>query len=301
MIRLAAHAKVNLFLRVTEMRDDGFHGIETIFQSISLADEVVLEPRPDGGVTVEMSLGPGIQAELPDPEANLARRAAASLRERVGSADGVHISITKNIPVGAGLAGGSVDAAAVLLGLEKLWQLDLAPGELDDLALCLGSDVPYCLVGGTRFATGRGEKIHECAQLTDGAFVLGVSYEPLSTGAVYRAWDELDYVPPPHGILAAVGDVFRRETFEGRHAADLVHNDLERASLALRPDLGDKKARMAMAPGVQAVAISGSGPTIFALHHSRDDAAVAAAAVLPVFDRVLMAQPVPASVVVLDD
>jgi len=147
-----ARAKVNLYLDVVRRREDGFHDIETLFQSLDLADEVTLEPRGDGQLTLDCSL-PGLCA----PEDNLALRAAVLLRRHTGCGAGAHISLEKRIPVAAGLAGGSADAAAVLRGLNRLWGLGLSHGELAAPALELGSDVPYCLAGGLAAATGRGE------------------------------------------------------------------------------------------------------------------------------------------------
>ncbi|MEY2984343.1 MAG: 4-diphosphocytidyl-2-C-methyl-D-erythritol kinase, partial [Cyanobacteriota bacterium] len=155
---LRAPAKINLFLEILGNRPDGFHELVMILQSIALADELTV--RANGREKIRLTCS---DATLPNDASNLAYRAAQLMAEQFPAAyaqfGGVDIALTKNIPMAAGLAGGSADAAAVLVGLDLLWQLGLTRPELEDLAAQLGSDIPFCVGGGTAIATGRGEKL----------------------------------------------------------------------------------------------------------------------------------------------
>jgi 4-diphosphocytidyl-2-C-methyl-D-erythritol kinase len=150
MISLKAYAKINIGLRIIGKRGDGYHDIETIFHRVNPYDEIILEPSSE--VTLACT-----HPDLPTDERNLCIQAAQLLIKYTGEKRGVHISLTKNIPVGAGLGGGSTDAAATLIGLKKLWNLNIDNSDLNNFALQLGSDVPYFLKDGTAHARGRGE------------------------------------------------------------------------------------------------------------------------------------------------
>jgi 4-diphosphocytidyl-2-C-methyl-D-erythritol kinase len=152
LLVLKARAKINLALDVLFRRPDGYHEVAMVMQSVALADRVTLEA--DSAISVAATA-----AELECGPSNLAYRAAALLRERCGVDCGVRITLEKNIPLAAGLAGGSADAAAVLRGLNRLWGLGLKLAELENIGAALGSDVPFCLRGGTALATGRGEAL----------------------------------------------------------------------------------------------------------------------------------------------
>ncbi|MBQ6712403.1 MAG: 4-(cytidine 5'-diphospho)-2-C-methyl-D-erythritol kinase, partial [Selenomonadales bacterium] len=181
MITKYAKAKVNLTLDILGKRDDGYHEVEMIMQSIDLADIVTLEDAED--IIVETDL-----AELADDRTNLAYRAAELLRDTYGEGRGAHIRIEKKIPLAAGLAGGSSDAAAVLLGLNELWKLGLDIDKLTALGARLGSDVPFCMIGGTMLAKGRGEVLARVPSL--GAYPLVLVKPPLgvSTAAAYGGY-----------------------------------------------------------------------------------------------------------------
>lgn len=255
-----APAKVNLFLEVLGKRPDGYHEIATLMVAIRLFDTLVLRDEPSGEVRLECTR-PGLSTG-PD---NLVARAAQLLREHRGVVKGARIRLVKRIPLAAGLAGGSSDAAAALAGLNQLWKLGLPPEELSDLAAKLGSDVPFFLSGPAAWCTGRGERI-----------------EPIEPGAA------LDFVLvcPPFGISTA--DVYRRvvvpENPEGgiemRRAVQagdasqigrLLHNRLEPAALTLSPQLAGYRERLEREKPA-GVLMSGSGSTIFALCHDRDEA-----------------------------
>lgn len=264
----SARAKINLYLDVVRRREDGFHDIETLFQSLDLADEVTLGPRGDRQLTLACSL-PGLCA----PEDNLALRAAVLLRQRTGCGAGAHISLEKRIPVAAGLAGGSADAAAVLRGLNRLWGLDLPQGELGALALELGSDVPYCLAGGPVAATGRGECLTPLSPLPgDWHCVLADPGIPVRAARAYTHPLLEKCGPPPDGedwtprfrqAVALAG--------EGR-LEELVFNRLERPVFADHPMLAEIKETL-LACGARAAAMSGSGSVLFGLFRQTDPVA----------------------------
>ena len=277
-MRGRAHAKVNLFLRVLGRRADGYHEIETVLHEVSLADELEVRSAPAGRVALHVRASAEAAAQLPPSEDNLVARAARALAERCPGR-GARIDLTKRIPVGAGLGGGSSDAAAALVALDELWGARLSRDALADLAARLGSDVPFFLVGGTARASGRGERI---AALRAGAplwLVLGISHRPLFTAAVYARWEGRPSSPGPAPLEAALaaGD-------PGELAAHL-RNDLEPAALALRPELAAGKEAM-MAAGALAALVSGSGPTVFGLARHEADAGAVAARVRDAFDRV---------------
>ena len=181
MLTFRSHAKINLYLDVLDRRPDGFHNIETIFQTVSLADELTVAEAPSGVVLTcsrpDLDCGPG----------NLVCRAAALLLARTGCVRGARIHLEKHIPVAAGLAGGSGNAAATLDALNRLWKLGLTPAQLQAFGLELGSDVPYCLVGGTQGATGRGEQLVPLPPVPQTWCVLAHPPIQVSTAAVYHS------------------------------------------------------------------------------------------------------------------
>jgi 4-diphosphocytidyl-2-C-methyl-D-erythritol kinase len=179
-LTLQAPAKINLFLEVKDRRPDGYHTIESVMHTVSLYDEIILESRP-AGITLSCS-----RPDLPVDERNLAFRAAAALQRELGASTGVHITLTKNIPLGAGLGGGSSDAAAVLTGLLALWDRQLPAGRLNRIAARLGADVPFFLSGGTAVARGIGEKLAPLAGITPARFILVYPGFGVSTPWVYQ-------------------------------------------------------------------------------------------------------------------
>jgi len=277
----SARAKINLYLDVVRRREDGYHDIETLFQSLDLADEVALEPRGEGRLTLECSL-----PELCAPEDNLALRAAALLRRHTGCRAGAHIRLEKRIPVAAGLAGGSADAAAALRGLNRLWGLALTHDDLAALALELGSDVPYCLTGGLAAARGRGECLTPLPPLPGDWHCLLVD-----PGIPVRAAQAYTYPllekcgPPPEGEHWTPR--FRQAAAlaaEGR-LPELVFNRLERPVFHDHPALAEIKGTL-LALGAHAAAMSGSGSVLFGLFRQGDPVADAVAALKRSFPEV---------------
>jgi 4-diphosphocytidyl-2-C-methyl-D-erythritol kinase len=279
--RFRTHAKLNLFLRVFGLRSDGYHEVETILQAIDLHDELEVAAT-EGDVLVDMRFAPGRLGELPEPDDNLIHEAARLLSMNLDRPIGADIKVVKGIPIGAGLGGGSSNAAGALVILSELWGMDLERSDLHELAARLGSDVAYCIDGGVALATERGEKITQlAAPEVEMWFVIGGMNYPLITRSVYDAWDSLDGGRPggPHSAPLALalgaGDL--------PEVGTLLHNDLERAAFSLRPELEGKKQRMASA-GVLGAGMTGSGPTMFGLTDSEALARAAAARIEDDFD-----------------
>lgn len=263
-------AKVNLHLSVGPRRADGFHEITTIYQAVSLYDELTASPAAKD-ITCRV-LGEGA-LDLPVDTANLAVAAALRLALREGITDGAALEIVKGIPVAGGMAGGSADAAAALVACDALWSTGLERGELAELAAGVGSDVPFALHGGTALGTGRGEQVSPV--LAQGSFhwVFALAERGLSTEAVYAEHDRGDPQPvtAPDGVLAALraGDAVAL----GRS----LHNDLGAAALRLRPTLR-QVLDAGLDRGALGAVVSGSGPTCaFLVRSSSDGVALSAA------------------------
>ena len=250
-MRLAAHAKVNLSLEVLGTRPDGYHELRSVVAEIPLHDDVELEDAPVGEVTVEME-GDGMEAPRVPCEENLAVRAARSLAAAVGVSRGVRIRIVKRIPVGAGLGGGSADAAAVLKGLNELWGLNLPKERLCAIGAKVGSDVPALVLGGMVLMEGRGERVRALSQRAG---------RPLSQSGgpcEVRPFDErfVLRVPPVNASTARVYAEFREED-RGN-----FRNDLQPAACRLYPIIAETIAEME-AEGLENVQMSGSGSAVF--------------------------------------
>lgn len=272
----SAPAKVNLALAVGAPRPDGFHPLSTVYQAVDVCDEVRASRSDHPGVTV--TLDSAAPSGIPLDQDNLAVRAAELMRRHAGISAGVSLAIRKVIPVSGGMAGGSTDAAATLVACDALWELRTPRETLLKLAAELGSDVPFCLVGGTALGTGRGELVSPV--LTRGTYhwVFGVSDEGLATPAVYAEFDRLSD-PTPAGSLGV-----SEELMGALVAADAVglgralHNDLQAPALSLRPELEGALA-MGRECGALGGIVSGSGPTLMFLAADREHALDLAATV----------------------
>ena len=258
------YAKINLYLDILERRNDGYTNIETIFQTVGLCDTLRFEPR-ESGVSCACTM-PGV----PVDEENLAVKAARLLQRETGTTLGAHIAITKAIPVAGGMAGGSGNAAATLAALNELWALGLSMETLEALALRLGSDVPYCLRGGTVAATGRGEEFQSLPALPETWLVLLLPGIPISAGSLYNH-PQLER--SLEGRLGGVTPAFSRALracAEGDFAR-VVFNRFETPAFIDHPELLVAKERLIEA-GCIAAAMSGSGSTLFGLCESRHQA-----------------------------
>ena len=279
-VRAVAPAKINLSLRVRALRPDGYHEITTVFHAVSLVDEVTVSAAALGAGRRVTTTGERA-ASVPSGDENIAAKAAVALARHAGLADpDVTIDIAKSIPVAAGMAGGSADAAATLVALRRLWSLDITDADLAGIAAQLGSDVPFSLMGGTARGIGRGEMLTPV--LTDGDlhWVVAMSNTELSTPAVYAEWDRL----LADGLVSAAGDAADADApllaalrqGDPRAVAAQLANDLEPAAVALRPHLrGVLDAGVEL--GALAGIVSGSGPTCVFLAEGRE-AAIALAA-----------------------
>ncbi len=261
--------KLNLYLAVGDRRDDGYHELTTVFHAVSLVDEVTVR---DADVLSLRVSGEGADL-LPTDERNLAWQAAELMAEYVGRAPDVAISIDKSIPVAGGMAGGSADAAAVLVGMNVLWELGVPRRDLHSLAAKLGSDVPFALHGGTALGTGRGEELATVLTRETFHWVLAFADRGLSTPAVFGELDRLRDIGrklpesgDPEPVLAALaaGDPER--------LAGLLGNDLQAAAVSLNSGLR-RTLRAGVEAGALAGVVSGSGPTCAFLCSSAQSAA----------------------------
>ena len=241
-MQIEAHAKINLTLEVLGTRPDGYHELRSIVAAIPLHDDVELQDAPAGEVSVEM-VGDGLEVPDVPNEKNLAVRAVRALQKACGVARGVRIRIVKRIPAGAGLGGGSADAAAVLNGLNELWGLGLSTERLCAVGAEVGSDVPALVLGGTVLMEGRGERV-----------------TPISTGGprLSRPFDETFVlrIPDVNASTARVYAEFREED-RGK-----CRNDLQPAACRLYPVIAETIAEME-AEGLEDVQMSGSGSAVF--------------------------------------
>jgi 4-diphosphocytidyl-2-C-methyl-D-erythritol kinase len=256
-LRVPAFAKINLGLEVLGRREDAYHELRTLFQTIDLHDDVELTSGP-GEVRVRCD-----HPLVPDDERNLAKAAAEALRRHAGTTAGVHIRITKRIPVGGGLGGGSSDGAAVLLGLDRLWGLGLGPARLRPLAQRLGADVPFFLVGGTALGLARGDEVYPLERQVRAHVVLVDPGIPVSTAAVFRRLDAR--LTPRENSNTIIHFVSRDLEAD---AWGVLSNDLEQAALEEAPALAEqgRRIRGAMSrEGARLAALSGSGSTYFGL------------------------------------
>jgi 4-diphosphocytidyl-2-C-methyl-D-erythritol kinase len=268
-------SKVNLHLAVGAVRKDGFHELATVFQSLSLTDEVTVAIADEPGVEVR---GEGASA-VPTDGANLAWRAVEELSRRVGKGaeePKVRVLIRKGIPVSGGMAGGSADAAATLVGLANLWKLEMGRDELAHVAAALGSDVPFMLHGGTALGTGRGEQIVPVLTRHTFHWVLAFARGGLATPKVYAELDRLRDTgdPPRVGEVEPVLEALAAG--DPRQLALLLGNDLQAAAVSLRPGLR-RTLRAGVDAGALAGTVSGSGPTCAFLCASAEDAVRVAA------------------------
>ncbi|HET9655008.1 MAG TPA: 4-(cytidine 5'-diphospho)-2-C-methyl-D-erythritol kinase [Kineosporiaceae bacterium] len=252
-----APAKINLALGVGPLRPDGYHELATVFHAVSLVDEVAAAPADDITVTVE-----GVQAdEVPTDEGNLAVRAARLLALRAGVAEGARLRIRKGIPVAGGMAGGSADAAAALIACDALWRVGLSREDLAELAAELGSDVPFCLFGGTAIGAGRGEQVTPALARGEYHWVVATADHGLSTPQVFAELDRLragQEVPMPR-ITPELMQALR--SGDPVALAGCLSNDLQEAAVSLAPRLR-RTLDLGRDAGALAGLVSGSGPTV---------------------------------------
>jgi 4-diphosphocytidyl-2-C-methyl-D-erythritol kinase len=249
-----APAKINLSLDVLHKRPDGFHEVEMVMTTIDLADRIELTNLTDDTIKILSH-----NRFVPDDGRNLAYQAAQLLKDRLDIKKGVAISIDKVIPVAAGLAGGSSDAAATLKGLNRLWDLGLSLDELAELGSEIGSDVSFCVYGGTALATGRGEKIEHLPAPPNCWVILAKPTIGVSTADVYK---NLNVSNVQHPSTEAMISALNRNSYNG--ICSNLGNVLESVTLDMYPEVAQIKDQMERF-GADAVLMSGSGPTVYGL------------------------------------
>jgi 4-diphosphocytidyl-2-C-methyl-D-erythritol kinase len=259
--------KINLYLAVGDLLDNGYHDLTTVFHAVSLMDEVTV--RDSDVLSLEIT-GEGA-AELPVDERNLAWQAAELMGEHVGRAPDVSITIDKSIPVAGGMGGGSADAAAVLVALNSLWELGVPRRDLHTLAAKLGSDVPFALHGGTALGTGRGEELATVLARNTFHWVLAFAAGGLSTPKVFRELDRLREVGDPPRLDEAGPVLAALAAGDPEQLAPLLGNELQAAALSLSSPLR-RVLRAGVEAGALAGIVSGSGPTCAFLCRSASSA-----------------------------
>ena len=263
-----APAKINLHLGVGGVEDDGFHPLVTVFQAIGLYDDVAVSRSAGWRLSLAGAdhIDPGT---VPVDEQNIVARAAQLLTAHHQRPTPANVTINKSIPVAGGMAGGSADAAAALVALDRLWGLQTSDRDLLELAAELGSDVPFALLGGTALGTGRGHLVEPVEDDGSWWWVAVPSAEGLSTPAVYRHFDKLfPQAGAPAGAEAVLAALATRDPAV---LARALHNDLQAAALDLRPDLATLIETGEAAGALRGI-VSGSGPTCVFLTAGADDA-----------------------------
>ena len=286
MITLLANAKINLYLEIIGSRPDGFHELVMVMQSVGLADKITIKPLGTPNIVINCN-----HPQVPTDESNLAYKAVALVQQhfpsRTNSRGGVEITIDKKIPVGAGLAGGSANAASVLFGLDILWDLGLTRTGLQELGAKLGSDVPFCLAGGCAIATGRGEEV-DVLRRSPKLFAVLAKYNSLSVSTpwAYKSYREqfghtyIDLSNPQASaqtLEARKSRVRADKMIEAVAAKNAVkvgkhlYNDLEKVVLPAHDQVSKLKSVMTSLSANHnglGTMMSGSGPTVFSLTDS---------------------------------
>ena len=254
-LRLKAYGKINLGLDVLGRREDGYHQVRMIMQTVGLHDGIDIYLKSGRGIRVESNL-----YYLPNNEQNLAYRAAALLMEEFGVDAGLSIRLRKFIPVSAGMAGGSSDAAAVLYGVNKMFGLGLSREGLMERGLKLGADVPYCLMRGTVLSEGIGEKLTPLPPMPQCQILIAKPAVSVSTRTVYESLDAMELKEEDHPDIDGMIEAIRRKDI--RQVAGLFKNVLELVTADRYPVIRQIEEEMKRRGAVNAV-MSGSGPTVF--------------------------------------
>lgn len=254
-ISLKAYAKINLGLDVLGTLPDGYHEVKMVMQSISLYDKVNIKKNDSGTINVKTNL-----SYLPVNGDNLVYKAAYIMKEKYNIQDGFDIDLFKFIPVAAGMAGGSTDAAAVFKGINIMYNLNATEEELKELGVTIGADIPYCIMGGTALACGIGEKLTRLPGCPKCYFVIGKPYVNVSTKYVYEnlVLDESTVHPDTDAIIDAISHA------NVAGIADNLCNVLETVTVAKYPQIGEIKKIM-IEKGALNSLMSGSGPTVFGI------------------------------------
>lgn len=263
-IQLKAMGKINLGLDVVRRREDGYHEVRMIMQTVNVYDKLELKKRQEPGIGVTTNLH-----YLPTNEGNLVYKAAKLLMDEFPSISGVDISLKKNIPVAAGMAGGSTDAAAVLYGMNEMFELHLSLEDLMKRGVKIGADVPYCLMGGTALAEGIGEKLTRLPGAPNCYVLLAKPPVSVSTKYVYENLHANELKPEQHPDID--GQIRAIEQGDLKAMAAIMGNVLETVTIPACPVIAEIKAFM-MEHGALNAMMSGSGPTVFGLFEEEEKA-----------------------------
>ncbi|MBO5461222.1 MAG: 4-(cytidine 5'-diphospho)-2-C-methyl-D-erythritol kinase [Ruminococcus sp.] len=258
-MKLKALAKINLGLDVLGRRENGYHDVRMVMQSIYLYDNVSIDKKEEPGITLITNLN-----FLPADQGNIAYRAAQMLMEEFDIKEGVRIHLDKHIPVAAGLAGGSTNAAAVLFGMNRLFRLGLSKQELMERGVKLGADVPYCIMRGTVLAEGIGEELTALPAMPKCTVLIAKPPVAVSTKDIYEALDSKEIADHPDidGLLNGL------EEQDVKKIASCMGNVLETVTIPMCPVIDDIKKIMLDCGAMNAM-MSGSGPTVFGLFESK--------------------------------
>ena len=259
---LKARAKVNIGLDITGVLDNGYHLVDMIMQTLQMHDEVTIRKKRERGIEIRSNL-----RYLPVNENNIVYQAAKMMVDEFQIQDGLRFDIKKEIPVAAGMAGGSADAASTLIGINRMYQLSLSTQELCIRGLKLGADVPYCIQGGTMHATGIGEHLERITAMPDCFVVVVKPKASASTKIVYQKFDQLSQVIHPNmtQLLLQMED----KSLNGIAAA--MGNVLEQVTIPMIPEIASIK-EVLLKNGALNAMMSGSGPTVFGLYTNRAQA-----------------------------
>ncbi len=249
-------AKINLCLRVLGRREaDGYHELETIFQIISLHDDLIFSERPDDRIELVCD-----KPDVPTDESNLIHRAAAALRNRFHLRKGARIELVKRIPVGGGLGGGSSNAAVALMNLARLWRIEISFDEFVEMGAKLGADVPFFFTGGTALGTGTGTEITLLEDVEEHHLLVVTPDEKVSTADAYRAL-HAPFLTKPGGVAMLPSS---RAVSIDKSLEDVLHNDFERVIFSLHPQIELAKREL-MRHGARGALLSGSGASVFGI------------------------------------
>ncbi|MBP7320720.1 MAG: 4-(cytidine 5'-diphospho)-2-C-methyl-D-erythritol kinase [Lachnospiraceae bacterium] len=259
---LKARAKVNIGLDITGVLDNGYHLVDMIMQTLQMHDEVTIRKKRERGIEIRSNL-----RYLPVNENNIVYQAAKMMVDEFQIQDGLRFDIKKEIPVAAGMAGGSADAASALIGINRMYQLSLSTEELCIRGLQLGADVPYCIQGGTMHATGIGEKLERITAMPDCFVVVVKPKASASTKVVYQKFDQLEQVKHPNMTQL----LLQMEGMNLNGIADAMGNVLEQVTISMIPEIATIK-EVLLKNGALNAMMSGSGPTVFGLYTNRAQA-----------------------------
>lgn len=262
IVRRKAYAKINLGLDVIRRREDGYHEVKMIMQNIGIHDELTFRKQAEG-ITLKID-----RVDLPTDGNNLIYKTAKLIKEEYGITEGVRIDLKKRIPVAAGLAGGSTDAAAVFWGMNELFGLGMTQEKMCELGVRIGADVPYCIMGGTAIAEGIGEKLTPLPDAPNAVVLIAKPDINVSTKDVYQNLNvpELKVHPDIDGMIKAI----IRHDLDG--VIERMDNVLENVTVRMHPVIDEIKAFM-RANGAARAMMSGSGPTVFGIYTDQAKAA----------------------------